>query len=195
MIAHLTGLLRQKTLETCVVDVGGVGYEVFVPLTTLSQLPQEGERVSLFVHTAVREDAISLYGFASARERTAFRLLISVSGVGPKLALSILSIAADDLVRAISSGDLSRLSSIPGIGKKTAERLVLELKDKIAKTFTVSPASAEAAAEGEDDLISALINLGYKEPAAKAAARRVSKEHAGAPFATKIREALRLLRG
>jgi holliday junction DNA helicase RuvA len=195
MIAHLTGVLREKTMEIIVLDVNGVGYEVFVPLTTLSQLPVEGERISLFIHTVVREDAITLFGFGTARERAAFRLLISVSGVGPKLGMAILSIAADDLVRAISAGDLTRLTSIPGIGRKTAERLVLELKDKIGKTFTVPASSAEAPGEGEDDLVSALVNLGYKEPAAKAAAKRVSREHAGAPFAQKIREALKLVRG
>jgi Holliday junction DNA helicase RuvA len=142
----------------------------------------------------VREDAISLYGFSSAREKTAFLLLTSVSGIGPKLGLAILSVAADDLARAISAGDFTRLTSIPGVGKKTAERLVLELKDKITKTFAVSGAVADAAG-GDEDLVSALINLGYKEPAARAAAKRVSKEHAGAPFATKIREALKLVRG
>lgn len=194
MIAHLTGVVRQKNLDGCIVDVNGVGYEVAVPLSTLTQLPNEGEKVSLFIKTEVREDSISLYGFATAREKTAFQLLTSVQGVGPKLGLSILSIAAEDLARAISAGDLTKLTSIPGIGKKTAERLVLELKDKITKTFTVSGSPTEAPGEGEDDLSSALINLGYKEPAAKAAAKRVSKEHAGAPFAQKIREALKLVR-
>jgi Holliday junction DNA helicase RuvA len=194
MIAHLTGVLRQKTLDSCIVDVSGVGYEVNVPISTLTQLPVEGEKLSLFIQTEVREDSISLYGFSTAREKTAFRLLTSVQGVGPKLGLSILSIAADDLVRAITAGDLTKLTSIPGIGKKTAERLVLELKDKITKTFTVSANPSEPPVEGEDDLVSAMLNLGYKEPAAKAAAKRVSKEHAGAPFAQKIREALKLVR-
>lgn len=196
MIAQLTGVLRQKALELVVIDVNGVGYEVFVPLTTLSQLPVEGEKISLFVQTVVREDAITLYGFSTARERAAFRLLTSVSGVGPKLGLAILSVAAEDLVRAISSADYTKLTSIPGIGRKTAERLVLELKDKIAKTFTLAPGEPGAPPVDEDeDLVSALVNLGYKDPAAKAAAKRVNREHAGAPFAQKIREALKLVRG
>jgi Holliday junction DNA helicase RuvA len=194
LIAHLTGVLRQKNLDGCIVDVAGVGYEVAVPLSTLTQLPLESEKISLFIQTEVREDSISLYGFATAREKIVFRLLTSVQGVGPKLGLSILSIAADDLARAITAGDLTKLTSIPGIGKKTAERLVLELKDKITKTFTVSSNPSEVPNEGEDDLISAMLNLGYKEAAAKAAAKRVAKEQAGAPFAQKIREALKLVR-
>ena len=162
MIAHLTGVLRQKNLDSCVVDVAGVGYEVAVPLSTLTQLPLEAEKISLFIQTEVREDSISLYGFATAREKIVFRLLTSVQGVGPKLALSILSIAADDLARAITAGDLTKLTSIPGIGKKTAERLVLELKDKITKTFTVSGNPLEVPSDGEEDLVSAMLTWATK---------------------------------
>jgi Holliday junction DNA helicase RuvA len=134
MIARISGILIQKSVPQCVVDVHGAGYRVFVPLSTFYELPEEGQTVILHVHTHVREDAINLYGFLTKEEREVFQLLISVSGIGPKLALNILSgIAAGDLVKAVIGEDLKRLTGIPGVGKKTAERMILELKDKAAR--------------------------------------------------------------
>jgi len=172
MIALLRGTLAYKSSDHVIIDVGGVGYRLFIPLSTFYTLPETGE-VSLFTHTHVREDALLLYGFLSLEEKELFGILISISGVGPKLAVNILShIPAKDLKRAIAAGDIKRLSSLPGIGKKTAERLVLELKDKVgpaedlpAEDGTISRASASG--DIVNDVISALINLGYKENQAR----------------------------
>jgi len=171
MIALLRGTLAYKSSDHVIIDVGGVGYRLFIPLSTFYSLPETGD-VSLFTHTHVREDAILLYGFLSMEEKELFGILISISGIGPKLAVNILShIPAKDLKRAIASGDIKRLSSLPGIGKKTAERLVLELKDKVGPIHDLPEADeVQSNTSGEDisnDVISALINLGYKENQAR----------------------------
>jgi Holliday junction DNA helicase RuvA len=168
MIALLTGKIAHKSPEYIILDVNGVGYRVQIPFSTYYELPDGGAEISLNIYTHVKEDAISLYGFRTADEKLFFQLLISVSGIGPKLGKDILSnIQVTDLAAAITRGDLARLSSVPGIGKKTAERLVLELKDKVQKLeFAGSAAGGEqlAPATGiEEDVASALINLGYKE--------------------------------
>ncbi len=171
MIALLRGTLAYKSSDHVIIDVGGVGYRLFIPLSTFYSLPETGD-VSLFTHTHVREDALLLYGFLSMEEKELFGILISISGVGPKLAVNILShIPASDLKRAIATGDIKRLSSLPGIGKKTAERLVLELKDKVGPVHDLPEAEGDksntSAADISNDVISALINLGYKENQAR----------------------------
>jgi Holliday junction DNA helicase RuvA len=168
MIALLTGKIAFKSPEYIIMDVNGVGYRVQIPFSTYYDLPAEGEEISLNIYTHVKEDAINLYGFRSAAEKDCFQMLISVSGIGPKMGKDILSnIQVADLARAVSQGDLARLSAIPGIGRKTAERLVLELRTKVLKLDTTQPAreGAQAAASSAmtDDVASALINLGYKE--------------------------------
>jgi Holliday junction DNA helicase RuvA len=169
MIALLTGLIAHKSPDHIILDVNGVGYRVHIPFSTYYELPEEGGTASLHIHTSVREDAILLYGFRTRLEKSFFQLLISVSGVGPKLARDILSnIQPGPLAQALSQGDLGKLSTIPGIGKKTAERLVLELKDKTVKLDLSSLPAAEIrnipADDIAEDVISALLNLGYKEP-------------------------------
>ena len=169
MIALLSGLIAYKSPDHIILDVHGVGYRVHIPFSTYYDLPEEGGAASLHIHTSVREDAILLYGFRTRLEKTFFQLLIAVSGVGPKLARDILSnIQPCSLAQALSQADLSKLATIPGIGKKTAERLVLELKDKVGKLDLSSlPALAarEIPVDGvAEDVVSALINLGYKEP-------------------------------
>lgn len=172
MIALLRGTLAYKSSDHVIIDVGGVGYRLFIPLSTFYSLPEKGE-VSLFTHTHVREDALLLYGFLSQEEKDLFGILISISGIGPKLAVNILShIPAKDLKRAIAAGDIKRLSSLPGIGKKTAERLVLELKDKVGPVDNLPDAddamiSNLPAGDLVNDVISALVNLGYKENQAR----------------------------
>ena len=173
MIALIRGKLAYKSIDHVIVDVGGVGYRLSIPLSTFYSLPETGE-VSLFTHTHVREDALLLYGFLSIEEKDLFVILIGISGVGPKLAVNILShIPVVDLKRAIAEGNIKRLSGLPGIGKKTAERLVLELKDKVGPIDGL-PASSDAAiiagtSAGAmvNDVISALVNLGYKENQAR----------------------------
>jgi Holliday junction DNA helicase RuvA len=169
MIALLTGLIAHKSPDHIILDVQGVGYQVHIPFSTYYELPEEGGTASLHIHTSVREDAILLYGFRTRLEKSFFQLLISVSGVGPKLARDILSnIQPGSLAQALMQGDLAKLSTIPGIGKKTAERLILELKDKVGKLELSSlPASNTREIPDDDvaeDVISALLNLGYKEP-------------------------------
>lgn len=177
MIARLAGRIVAKAPSRLVVDVHGVGYEVFVSLATFSSIPAEGADVTLDIHTHVREEAIALYGFSSTRERLIFEKLIGISGIGPKLAVTILSGGAvDDLVGAIRRNDLGRLTAIPGVGKKTAERIVVELKDKL-KDFAEGPARGPA----EADVLSALENLGYPRGHAEAALTRAIE---GAPDVT-----------
>jgi Holliday junction DNA helicase RuvA len=173
MIALVRGTLAYKSIDHVIIDVGGVGYRLFIPLSTFYSLPETGE-ISLFTHTHVREDSLLLYGFLSLEEKNLFVILIGISGIGPKLAVNILShIPAGDLKRAIASGDIKRLSGLPGIGKKTAERLVLELKDKVgpaegpAAAAGSSPAVGTAAGGLISDVVSALVNLGYKENQAR----------------------------
>jgi len=172
MIALLSGQLAYKSFDHVVIDVGGVGYRLLVPLSTYYALPDEGT-VRLQVHTHVREDAILLYGFLTAEEKEMFGLLISVTGIGPKLAVNILShIPASDLRAALCGGDVKRLSALPGIGKKTAERLVLELREKIPRLLPATPQATAAGPEAPtadplEDILSALVNLGYKENQAR----------------------------
>lgn len=172
MIALLTGKIAHKSPEYIILDVNGVGYRVQIPFSTYYELPEGGAQISLNIYTHVKEDAISLYGFRTAEEKNFFQLLIGVSGIGPKLAKDILSnIQVNELAAAITRGDLARLSAVPGIGKKTAERLVLELKDKVQKLdLAAASVDGEAAALPagiEEDVASALINLGYKEAVVK----------------------------
>ena len=169
MIAMLTGQIAHKSPDHVILDVHGVGYRVMIPFSTYYELPEEGV-ATLHIHTSVREDAIQLYGFRTRTEKSFFQLLISVSGIGPKLARDILSnIQPAPLASALIQGDLHKLSTIPGIGKKTAERLVLELKDKVGKLDsgviqqTEGNTASTAAAGVKDDVTSALLNLGYKE--------------------------------
>ncbi len=178
MIARISGTLIQKTAAQCVVDVQGIGYRVVVPLTTFYELPEVGETVVLHIHTHVREDAINLYGFHTQEERDVFHLMISVSGIGPRLAVNILSgIVAGDLVRAVTEGDLKRLTGIPGVGKKTAERMILELKEKAMKLGRETAASGTVSVKTgdriKDDALSALVNLGYRASTAKDAVDRI----------------------
>ena len=168
MIALLTGHIATKSPEFIILDVNGVGYRVQIPFSTYYDLPDEGGSVTLNIYTHVKEDAINLYGFRSAQEKNLFQLLLTVSGVGPKLAKDILSnIQAGELIRALIQANLVRLSAIPGIGKKTAERLVLELRDKAGKLdIATSPrdgSTAPPSTSVADDVASALVNLGYKE--------------------------------
>lgn len=180
MIASLTGRLAFKAPTYLILDVHGVGYEAYIPLSTYYGLPNLSESISLSVHTHVREDAIQLFGFLTSQEKDAFVLLTSVSGVGPKLALSILSaLPVANLVSAIQSGDVEKLTTVPGIGHKSASRLVLELKDKIGKLHPgIAPAS-DASRQGQDaifdDALSALVNLGYRPQDAKDALKRVKQ--------------------
>ena len=199
MIAHLTGHLLEKDarrVQRLVVDVQGVGYEVLAPLSTIYTLGEPGAAVSLRIYTHVREDAIQLFGFATALEQTLFERLISVSGVGPKLALAILSgIEPVDLGRAIRGNDLGRLTAIPGVGRKTAERLVVELRDRLAQDLgEPSAAPVSAGAVVRDDLLSALANLGYQRAAAEKAVDRVLGRGSESPaFEAALRDVLKEL--
>jgi Holliday junction DNA helicase RuvA len=189
VIARLAGRIVAKAPSRLVVDVHGVGYEVFVSLSTFSTTPAEGHEVTLDIHTHVREDAIALYGFASARERTIFEKLIGISGIGPKLAVTILSGGAvDDLIGAIRRNDLGRLTAIPGVGKKTAERIVVELKDKL-KEFAEGPTRGAA----ETDVLSALENLGYPRGHAEAALTRAMEGAGDASFDALFKRTLLIL--
>ena len=174
MIASLRGNILEKHPNRIVVDVNGVGYEVFVPLSTFYGLGDAGSAITVRIHTHVREDALLLYGFATLLEQELFEKLIGVSGIGPKVALAVLSgIEPLDLIRAIERGDLARLTAIPGVGKKTSERIVLELKDRLPRSQAVAVAAGDAASDApivRDDVVSALVNLGYHRPLAEKAA-------------------------
>lgn len=197
MIASLKGVVAEKGATEAVIDVGGVGYRVNLSLLTLSQLPEPGQGTSLRIRTVVREDAFDLYGFLTRAEEDLFLLLNSVSHVGPKLALSVLSgLEVEALIAALGKGDVARLTRIHGVGKKTAERLVLELKDKVKLVIPEkSGAKVKAQPSAKGDLVSALLNLGYKdaqaEAAAEAAAEALGPE---APFELLFRESLKGLR-
>ena len=171
MIAHIRGRLLSKHPNQVIVDCGGVGYQLAITVPTFSGLPDEGSEVSLFVHTHVREDQIALFGFLKTDEKALFEKLIAVSGIGPKLAITVLSgMAAPDMIAAIRSNDLTRLTKIPGVGKKTAERMVLELKDKLDQFSTTEATTiAPATTPLEEDILSALVNLGYQRAAAERA--------------------------
>jgi Holliday junction DNA helicase RuvA len=196
VIAQLRGRLLRKQPQEAVVDVGGVGYRVTIPLSTFYRLGEPGGEVTLLTYTHVREDALALFGFLTAVEQALFERLIAVSGVGPKLAISVLSgIEAPDLVLALRTSDVARLTRIPGVGKKTAERLVVELKDKMqALAAAEEPAAAGAAGTTRDDLVSALLHLGYSRPEAeRAAVRALQQDEHG--FEQLLRLSLRFLSG
>src|SRR5689334_2851328 len=184
MIALLTGRLAFKAPTHLALDVQGVGYEVFIPLSTFYNLPNLNDSLSLSIHTHVREDAIQLFGFSTPQEKEAFVLLLSVSGIGPKSALGILSaLPVSDLVSAIQSADVEKLETVPGIGKKSAGRLVLELKDKLIKLHPALMPAADPVTKTKDDLfddaLSALTNLGYRASDAKEALKALHRSHSG----------------
>jgi holliday junction DNA helicase RuvA len=185
MIAHLTGFVLNKTTASVILETAGIGYEVFVPLSTFYKLPAESGKASLHIYTHVREDALALFGFHTRLEKNIFIMLISVSGIGPKLALNILSgIGPQDLLDAIARGDSLRLQAIPGVGKKTAERIALELKDRAAKAMgqeeaIVLPKHGEEDRQLLDDALSALLNLGYSPKVAKPALEKARRQSTG----------------
>jgi Holliday junction DNA helicase RuvA len=189
VIAHLRGKLLRKEPARLIVDVNGVGYEVFVPLTTFTALPEAGSDVSIDIHTHVREDLIALYGFSTRRERNIFEKLMTISGIGPKLAITILSGGSvEDLVGAVKRSDLARLTAIPGVGRKTAERIILELKDKLQEF-----PEAQAKSAVENDVLSALENLGYSRALGEGALARASNGDRDAPFDVLFKRALQIL--
>jgi holliday junction DNA helicase RuvA len=185
MIALLSGKIAYKGISHIVVDTQGVGYRVFIPLTTFYELPEAGQTVTLHIHTSVKEDAINLFGFYTLQERDLFQLMISVSGIGPKVAMNILSgISAAELLEAISGGNLAKLITIPGIGRKMAERLVLELKEKAIKKMAADQIPITDAKQKRNDMIredvlSALVNLGYKANVARDALDKVARDTEG----------------
>lgn len=194
MIAHLRGRLLVKHPNQAIVETGGVGYEVTISVPTFSQLPGVGKDVALHIHTHVREDAISLYGFLQPAEKQLFEKLITVSGIGPKLAITILSgMPADEMVGSIRGHDVAKLTRIPGIGKKIAERMVLELRDKLPSETFGEVAASPAPSVMEEDVLSALMNLGYQRQAAERALTTVSKNGKDGPFDVLFREALAAL--
>ena len=196
MISHLRGRLLEKHPNRVIVDVNGVGYDVHVPLSTFYELAEPGGEIALRVHTHVREDALLLFGFATVLELRIFERLIGVSGIGPKLALAVLSgLEPNELVSAIRTANVARLTGIPGIGKKIAERIGLELKDKMAtvlpaETAALPPAAGDAL---RDDVLSALINLGYHRPLAERAVDAALRKSAGDSFENTLKHALREL--
>jgi Holliday junction DNA helicase RuvA len=194
MIAHLRGRLLAKHPNQAIVESGGVGYDVTISIPTFSDLPETGSEVALHIHTHVREDSLALYGFLRPAEKQLFEKLITVSGIGPKLAITILSgMPAHEMVGAIRGNDIARLTRIPGIGRKTAERMVLELRDKLPADGGGEVAAAPAMTPVETDVISALMNLGYQRPAAERALATVPKNGKNVSFETMFRETLAAL--
>ncbi len=207
MIAYLSGNLLFKQATSVIIDVGGVGYEVTIPVTTFYDMAEPGAQISLRIYTHVREDALNLFGFNTARERELFMLLISVSGIGPKSGIAMLSgMNADEIITAIRTNNLARLTSIPGVGKKTAERLVIELRDKMAALTSAAfeeELAARAAAGGgvmppsedalREDTLSALINLGYQRAAAEKAMMQATSEGGELSVELLLRRSLRHL--
>jgi Holliday junction DNA helicase RuvA len=193
MIAHLRGRLLEKSPNRVVVEAGGVGYDVTISIPTFSELPKSNEEVLLHIHTHVREDALALFGFLRKEEKQLFERLIGVSGIGPKLAITILSgMSAEFMVAAIRGNDLGTLTKIPGIGKKTAERMVLELRDKL-EGFSAS-APAPVLAPVEEDVLSALVNLGYQRNAAERAINQATNGGGVKSFEALFKESLAMLR-
>ncbi|HEX5215351.1 MAG TPA: Holliday junction branch migration protein RuvA [Vicinamibacterales bacterium] len=197
MIAHLTGTLLEKHVQRLVVDVGGVGYDVQVPLSTFYAVGDPGARIALRIHTHVREDALQLFGFLTPLELTMFERLLSVQGIGPKVALSVLSgIEPGDLVRAIRNSDVARLVKIPGVGRKTGERLVLELKDRLPDAAAPIDDAPVEGGDLRDDVLSALGNLGYQRIAAEKSVDRVLKsKDAPETFEALLRDVLKVMAG
>jgi Holliday junction DNA helicase RuvA len=197
MIAHLRGTVLEKHPNQVIVDVGGVGYDVTIPVSAFSSLPDKGSVVQLFIHTQVREDVLALYGFVLARDKALFEKLITVSGIGPKLAITALSgLSSEDLATAIRSGSLEQLVRIPGVGKKTAERMVLELRDKLDLIGTAAQAAAPKSAFNatEEDVISALMNFGATRAAGEAALTKARSATESNGFDELFRRALKLVR-
>jgi len=191
MIAHLRGKLIAKHPNQAVVETAGVGYDVTISVPTFSDLPAAGSEVALHIHTHVRDDAIALYGFLRASEKQLFEKLITVSGIGPTLAIKILSgMAADEMVASIRGNDITRLTRIPGIGKKTAERMVLELRDKLPEGGPAAVSAIPAMTAIEEDVLSALVNLGYQRAAAENALAVATKNGKTGSFDALFREAL-----
>ena len=197
MIAHLRGRVLRKSPQEVIVDVSGVGYRVAIPVSTFYRLGEEGTEVSLRVHTHVREDALALYGFLTAHEQDLFERLIQVAGVGPRLAVNILSgIEAAELAAALRGSDIARLTRVPGVGKKTAERLVVELKDKMPpRAAPEAEAEARAEATPKEDLLSALAHLGYSRAEAERGVDRALREDGGGRFEDLLRRALQIVSG
>jgi holliday junction DNA helicase RuvA len=205
MIAHLSGTLLSKQATSVILDVGGVGYEITIPVSTFYDLDEEGSIVKLRIYTHVREDALQLYGFKTARERELFMRLISVSGIGPKLGITLLSgMSADEMIASIRTNNLARLTLIPGVGRKTAERLVMELRDKVAslssaeleeeldaKTSTGAPISTEDSTRA--DVLSALLNLGYQRSSAEKTVTAALDEGGDISVESILRRSLRKL--
>jgi Holliday junction DNA helicase RuvA len=200
MIAHLRGTLLEKHPNVVVVDVSGVGYEVTIPVSAFSSLPEKGQTVQLHIHTHVREDALALFGFLSPGDKTLFEKLIGVSGIGPKLAVTALSgLSTSDLVAAIRSGSVEQLVRIPGVGKKTAERMILELRDKLDLLGAASQTQTAAAPKSsfgatEEDVISALMNFGANRASAEAAVTKARSSSEPNDFDPLFRRALKLVR-
>jgi Holliday junction DNA helicase RuvA len=191
MIAHLRGRLLAKHPNQAIVEAAGVGYDVTISVPTFSDLPGVGSEVALYIYTHVREDLIALYGFFRPAEKHLFEKLITVSGIGPKLAITILSgMAADEMVGAIRGNDVTRLTRIPGIGKKTAERMVLELRDKLPPQGAEIVSATPSLSAVEEDVLSALLNLGYQRAAAEKAVLSAIKDGKGKPFESIFRETL-----
>jgi holliday junction DNA helicase RuvA len=201
MIARISGTLVHKSPAYLIVDAHGVGYRIFIPLTTFYDIPDLGQPVTLNVHTQVKQDGINLFGFYTSEERQIFQLLLAVNGIGPKLALNVLSgIAAGELIKALSEGNLKRLIGIPGVGKKMAERIILELKDKALKLWDQEAKPHVRAnlpgADLREDALSALINLGYKSPVANEALDNVIRQFpAGLTLDLLLKNALKVLSG
>ncbi len=198
MISHLKGRLEHVDRAHLVVDVGNVGYHVHVSSGTLGRLPKIGDKVQLFTYQVVREDDISLYGFLTREERNLFRLLLSVSGIGPKASMSIISgFPIDKIVTAITQGDVDLISSVPGIGKKTAQKLIIELKDKVAKAYAIKPSDMTAGIKGDQtvvqDAISALISLGYSPREARETITRSDIDLSSGSVEDIIKQALKAL--
>ena len=191
MIAHLRGRLLAKHPNQAIVETGGVGYDVTISVPTFSDLPPVDSDVALYIHTHVREDVIALYGFMRSSEKLLFEKLITVSGIGPKLAITILSgMAADEMVGAIRGNDVARLTRIPGIGKKTAERMVLELRDKLPQAVPAAVVTSQPLNATEEDVLSALVNLGYQRAAAEKALEASMKSGKGGSFDALFRATL-----
>jgi holliday junction DNA helicase RuvA len=199
MIAHLRGTLLEKHPNQVIVEAGGVGYDVLIPVSTFSALPDAGSEVRLRIHTHVREDALSLFGFFTAEEKSIFEKLISVSGIGPSLAVKVLSgMGTADLIPAIRNGSVEQLVRIPGVGRKTAERMVLELKDKLEGIGATAPSGQaerpSALSILDQDVLSALLNLGCQRAAAEAAVRKAKADGAPNEFEPLFRKSLALVR-
>ncbi len=194
MIAHLRGIVLSKRPNQAIVEAHGVGYDVAISVPTFSEMPAAGIEVALHIHTHVREDALSLYGFLRLSEKHLFEKLLTVSGIGPKLAITILSgMPADEMIGAIRGGDLARLTRIPGIGKKTAERMVLELRDKLPPTAGAAETTTPLATPVEEDVISALVNLGYQRVNAEKALQTAKTSGPSQNFDLMFRNALAAL--